>query len=336
MKVNGVFEGGGVKGISLVGAVRAAERNDVQFHKVAGTSSGSIVAALLATGYTASEMKIIIESAPFSRFLRRSPFYNVKVVGPAIRLFLKKGLYSGDALEAWIRELLAARGVKTFADLPLGKLKITASDITNGRLLVLPDDIAEYGIDPLSLEVAKAIRMSISIPYFFDPVLIPMPKAKQGQRRRKIAAGRSSYIVDGGVLSNFPLWIFEGDQEEPGEAVPVIGFQMVGRNDMKAHRIVGPISMFQAMFETMLSAHDERYIEQNNRIRTIKIPTLGVRTTDFNLTAEKSESLYRSGLEAGEKYFKHCDRRTGWIGTKPSGEEGVSVRIQSANRSMDA
>jgi len=46
MKVNGVFEGGGVKGISLVGAVRAAELNGIRFHHVAGTSSGSIIASL--------------------------------------------------------------------------------------------------------------------------------------------------------------------------------------------------------------------------------------------------------------------------------------------------
>ncbi|THF75942.1 patatin-like phospholipase family protein [Cohnella fermenti] len=312
MKVNGVFEGGGVKGISLVGAVRAAELHEVRFHRVAGTSSGSIVAALLATGYSAAEMKLIIESAPFSKFLRRSPLFNVKVLGPAIRLFLKKGLYSGDALEEWIRDLLAKRGVRTFADLPLGKLKITASDITNGRLLVLPDDIEDYGIDPLHLEVARAIRMSVSIPYFFDPVLIPAARPQTGKRRRKLVLGRSSYVVDGGVLSNFPLWIFDGDKNEDGEeAVPVIGFQMVGRNDVRAHRIKGPISMFQAMFETMLSAHDERYIEQNNRVRTIKIPTLGVRTTDFHLSAEKSEKLYRSGLEAGAKYFRNCDPKTG-------------------------
>ncbi|RUS48047.1 patatin-like phospholipase family protein [Cohnella sp. AR92] len=328
MKVNGVFEGGGVKGISLVGAVRAAERNDVQFNKVAGTSSGSIVAALLATGYTASEMKFIIESTPFARFMRRAPLFNLKFIGPAIRLFLKKGLYSGEALETWVRNLLAAKGVRTFADLPLGKLRITASDITNGRLLVLPDDIVDYGIDPLSLEVAKAVRMSVSIPYFFDPVLIPMPfPTSRGRRHRKLAeAIRSSYIVDGGVLSNFPLWIFDSDQEGQEEPVPVIGFQMVGRNDMKAHRIVGPITMFQAMFETMLSAHDERYIEQNNRVRTIKIPTLGVRTTDFNLTNEKSESLYQSGMEAGEKFFRNWDRKTGRL---MNGSDGPSVTIQS-------
>lgn len=314
VKVNGVFEGGGVKGISLVGAVRAAELNNVSFHNIAGTSSGSIVAALLATGYSAEEMKHIIQATSFASFMRRAPLFNIKFIGPAIRLWFKKGLYSGDALEQWIRGLLAAKRVFTFADLPPGKLRIIASDITNGKLLVLPDDIAEYGIDPLRLEVAKAIRMSTSIPYFFDPVQIVYPNRVSYFKRRKTSADRTTYVVDGGLLSNFPLWVFERDHAtDPLSVCPVIGFQMVGRNNSKPHQISGPISMFQAMFETMLSAHDERYIEEHNRIRTIKIATLGVRTTDFAMDGELSEKLYQSGLESGQRFFKRWDRRTGTI-----------------------
>ena len=59
-----------------------------------------------------------------------------------------------------------AKGIRTFADLPPGKLLITASDISDGTILVLPDDIRRFGIDPNTFEVAKAVRMSCSIPYF--------------------------------------------------------------------------------------------------------------------------------------------------------------------------
>lgn len=64
MLINAVFEGGGVKGISLAGAVQGAQDCGIQFNRVAGTSSGSIVAALLAAGYRAEEMKVIIENTP--------------------------------------------------------------------------------------------------------------------------------------------------------------------------------------------------------------------------------------------------------------------------------
>lgn len=330
-QINAVFEGGGVKGISLAGAVRAAELHGYGFHQVAGTSAGSIVAALIAAGYNASEMKLIIDGTPFSAFLKRAPVFNVKLIGPAVRLLLFKGLYSGDALEQWADRLLAAKGIRTFSDLPPGRLRIIASDITNGKLLVLPDDIADYGIDPGSLGVAQAIRMSVSIPYFFDPVILrsaplynPFKRSKHQGSSKDIYG---SYVVDGGLLSNFPLWLFE-EPEAKQLSPPVVGFQMVGRPNPKGHRINGPFTMFYAMFETMLSAHDERYIEKNNRVRTIKIPTLGVQTTDFHLTEEQSEGLYQSGLEAGNDFFRAFDYRTGICSPNSSSSVGSAPRIR--------
>ena len=301
MIVNAVFEGGGVKGISLAGAVKAAEQAGVVFNRVAGTSSGSIVAALLAAGFSADEMSEIVKTTPFESFLHRAPIFNTKVIGPAARLFLKKGLYSGEALEVWIHHILAAKGVKTFADIPQGKLMIIASDITNGRILVLPEDLGKLGANPSRFAVSKAIRMSTSIPYFFDPVMLRMTgEAARG----KSFVDQFVYIVDGGLLSNFPLWLFDDASEGDGlKPVPTLGFQMVGRTTNKPHLIRGPISMLQAMFETMLSAHDERYIEQENRFRTIKIPTLGVGTTQFHITPEESQQLYESGMQAGKKFF---------------------------------
>ncbi|MFC4599215.1 patatin-like phospholipase family protein [Cohnella hongkongensis] len=309
MEVNAVFEGGGVRGIALAGAVRSAEKRGIVFRQVAGTSSGSIVAALLAAGYTADEMKSAIEQTPLRSLLYRSRLFDLKLVGPASRIFWRKGLYSSKKLEQWVAGLLAVKGVRTFGDLPGGKLRIIASDITNGRLLVLPGDIAQYGVSPGRFSVARAVRMSTSIPYFFDPVILRQPHK---HRKRQASPSRFSYIVDGGLLSNFPLWLFE-NEASPEADVPVIGFQLVGRSDAHPRRISGPISMFQAMFETMLSAHDERYIERNKEIRTIKIPTIGVGSTQFHLSPEKSEALYRSGLEAGDRFFGSWDRKLGTL-----------------------
>lgn len=161
MEINAVFEGGGVKGIALAGAVEATERAGRTFGRVAGTSSGSIIASLLAAGYSGETMSRIIRRTPFTSFLKRGALYNTAFVGPALRVLLKKGLYSGQALEAWIRNLLLEQGVVTFRDLPRGKLRVITSDITNGRIVVLPDDLVLYGIEPDSFEVAKAVRMSL-------------------------------------------------------------------------------------------------------------------------------------------------------------------------------
>lgn len=301
MLINGVFEGGGVKGISLAGAVRAAEKHGAQFHRVAGTSSGSIVASMIAAGYTADEMKELMITTSFTKFLKRAPFFNLALIGPALRVLLKKGLYAGEALEEWIRQILLAKGIRTFGDLAPGKLTIIASDITSGKIMVLPGDLEKIGIDPARFEVARAIRMSCSIPYFFDPVLLRLPPKLA---RGKPFAEQFLHIVDGGLLSNFPLWLF--DQDEPrqgGHPIPTVGFQMVGKNANKPHRITGPFTMLQAIVETMLSAHDERYIEQSNRYRTVKIPTLGIGTTQYDISEEESLLLFESGFLAGDRYF---------------------------------
>ncbi|OXM88196.1 patatin-like phospholipase family protein [Paenibacillus rigui] len=302
MRVNAVFEGGGVKGIALAGAVQAAERRGLTFHQVAGTSSGAIVASLVAAGYTAEEMKKVIMETPFSEFMQRSKVFDTKIIGPALRLFIKKGLYSGEALEYWMYQLLMAKGIRTFGDLKLNQLRIIASDISQRKLLVLPDDIIQYGISPLEFPIAKAVRMSTSIPYFFDPVILR--KAPDKRQPNEKFVDQFVYIVDGGLLSNFPLWLFDQDNAPAlDQMIPTIGFQLVGRGSGKPNQIYGPLSMFKALFSTMMDAHDERYIEEINRFRTIKIPTLGVSNTEFTITKEESLRLYEAGDKAGELFL---------------------------------
>ncbi|NHN31060.1 patatin-like phospholipase family protein [Paenibacillus agricola] len=302
MKINAVFQGGGVKGVALAGAIAAAEQKGIKFHQVAGTSSGAIIASLIAAGYNAEEMRAIIQATPFRAFLQRSKLFDTKVIGPAARFLLKKGLYSGEALENWIHRLLLAKGIRTFGDLLPNQLRIIASDISQRKLLVLPDDIAQYGINPQLFNISKAVRMSTSIPYFFDPVIIR--KAADRRLPNETFADQFIYVVDGGLLSNFPLWIYDYDKVPAfDEMIPTIGFQLVGRGASMPNTIYGPLSMFKALFSTMMEAHDERYIEDVNRFRTIKIPTLGVSITQFDMSIETSMLLYESGRLAGEKFF---------------------------------
>lgn len=297
MKVNAVFEGGGVKAIGLVGAVKAAEDKGLLFEGLAGTSSGAIISSFLAAGYTANEMKEMILEAPFKSFLKRTWLHRINIVGTTIRILVKKGLYSGDLLEDWVRQKLLAKGVRYFGDLPPKKLRIIASDISRGKLLILPNDISQYGMDPDRMDIAKAVRMSTSIPYFFDPVIIAKPNVFK----------QSIYVVDGALLSNFPLWIFDKAYNTSSDynkkIIPTIGFQLVGKNENTPKHIFGPLTMFQALFSTMMEAHDERYIEKQNRFRTIKIPTLGVQTTQFDVSQETSLELFQAGLNAGIHFF---------------------------------
>lgn len=119
LKADAVFEGGGVKGIGLVGAVAVAEEKGYHWVNVAGTSAGAIVATLLAAGYTAPELKEVIQELDYKRFKDASPLDKIPVLGPLTSLILEKGIYEGKFFENWIRGLLKQKNVETFNDLVL-------------------------------------------------------------------------------------------------------------------------------------------------------------------------------------------------------------------------
>ena len=300
LKADAVFEGGGVKGIGLVGAVASAEEKGYHWINVAGTSAGALVASLLASGYTALELKEVIQELDYKRFKDANTLDKVPILGPLTSLILEKGIYEGNFFENWIRGLLRQKNVETFDDLLLPdysgddryrfKLRVIASDVTSGRLLVLPQDIAEFGVRPEDLNVALAVRMSMSTPFFYKPVVM-----------KDLKTNKAHFIVDGGLLSNFPVWLFDSGGTLP--EWPTIGFKLVEPQEGTPNKIRGPISLLGALFSTMMEAHDARYIKDENFIRTIPIPTLGVKTTEFDLSRERSEALYQSGREAAEKFF---------------------------------
>jgi len=183
-KCDAVFEGGGVKGIGLVGALAVTEQLGYEFVNVAGTSAGAIVAALVAAGYSAGELHAIMRDLDYSRFKDEGLLDKIPLLGKIASLGFEKGIYEGDYLEEWIRERLAAKGKRTFRDLVIPeyrdqpayryRLRVIATDISCGRLLALPQDVQDYGIAPDDLEIARAVRMSMSIPYFFEPVTLAL------------------------------------------------------------------------------------------------------------------------------------------------------------------
>src|SRR5919199_3152228 len=113
-RIDAVFEGGGVKGIGLVGAISVIEENGYQFVNVAGTSAGAIVASLVAAGYQAAEVRQILMDLDFNRLIDPSLLGRIPLIGPAFEELTELGLYEGDYFENFMRDLLAKRGVKTF------------------------------------------------------------------------------------------------------------------------------------------------------------------------------------------------------------------------------
>ncbi|ASV69035.1 patatin-like phospholipase family protein [Cytobacillus sp. FSL W7-1323] len=290
MEIDGVFSGGGIKGFALIGALAEIEKQGFQFKRVAGTSAGSIISALIIAGYSSDEIERMMDDLDLKVFLDSRKSLIPIAVAKWIFLFWSLGLYKGNELEKWIEARLAARGIRTFADVPPLSLRIIASDLTNGRLLVLPDDLPKYQIDPNRFSVAKAVRMSCSMPYFFEPVKI-------GGRGK-----RNNLIVDGGVLSNFPMWLFDKDNVK--KTRPVLGVKLsINNNEQPPRRIKNAIQMFEALFETMKDAHDSRYISRSHEQNVIFVPTEGVLATEFELTEEGKRDLLKLGRERAKEFL---------------------------------
>ena len=305
------FEGGGVKGIGLVGALKTFEINGYEWRNVVGTSAGSIVATLVAVGFSAEEIKELILKLDYKKIADKNGF-NIPIFSKTVNLLFKKGLFNGDYLRNWIDEVLSYklnltnRKKVTFGDLIIPqekgillnnnkykrkyKLHIIATDISCGKMLILPEDIAEYGINPDELQVSLAIRMSISIPYFFQPVNL-----------NNINTNRKSLIVDGGVLSNYPVWLFDVNGIP---RFPTIGFKLGGNKEIREHKITNILNFTSSIIETMLEAQDDIHIREMDYLRTVKINTLDIKTTDFNISNKQIMDLYNSGEACAEEFLK--------------------------------
>lgn len=294
MWIDGVFSGGGLKGFALVGAYQVLEAENFRFKRVAGTSAGAILAAFIAAGYSGKEIQTMLEELDVPSLLDSRKTILSFPFMKWVNVYNHLGLYKGKALEKWFFQKLAAKGVYTFGDLPRDSLKLVASDLTNGRMIVLPDDLHKYHIDANNFSVACALRMSCGIPFFFEPVTLKTGKGE-------------SIIVDGGVLSNFPLWIF--DDKEGRKVRPILGLKLSRRREEQCpHEIKNGLNLFEALFSTMKDAHDERYISRRHERDIIFIPVEDYSATQFDLDEETKETLLEIGRNRTIQFLRMWPR----------------------------
>lgn len=320
-----VLEGGGVKGIALVGAIDALVRAGYRFQRVAGTSAGAIVGSVLAAlqqrGEDLSRLEDIALTLDYSRFKDRG--FPGNVLGPlgfltdGFSVLLEDGVFEGDYLSGWLEGVLGDLGVHTFGDLrvedPGGDglihhdyaLVVTASDISRKRLLRLPWDYPAYGLEPDEQSVAGAVRASSSIPFFFEPVKL------------KGARGTST-VVDGGLLSNYPIDIFDRLDENPPRW-PTLGVRLdaLGFGEEPAHLspVRGPVAMGVALIETAIEACQAAHVlDPCNVSRSVYVDTGGTSATDFSLSHTQQSRLLDAGREAGQGFLESWDFSR-WLAT---------------------
>ena len=313
LKADLVLEGGGVKGIALVGAYSVIEERGYAINRVAGTSAGSIAGALIAARMSAKELETEMRGLDYSNFKDKDLLDKIPLVGKALSVMFEDGVYEGDYARNWVGDLLAKKGVKTFADLPYEdpkldpdqqfRLVVMASDITRGRLRKLPWDYPVYTLKPGEQAVADAVRASMSIPFFFEPVKLTHRE------------GHESVLVDGGMLSNFPVQVFDAANRRKARW-PTFGIKLSARAKALEETIAdvdGPIDMTKAMIKTMTGFYDRMYVDDPDvQARTIFVDTGTIQATDFGLTDEQRDLLFENGRKAAKKFFDGGDGQAPW------------------------
>jgi NTE family protein len=312
-----VLEGGGVKGIALVGAVQALAEAGYSFPRVAGTSAGAVVGAVLAAmqrrGEPLTTLGEIARTLDYRRFRDRG--LPGSLLGPwgfltdGLSVLVEGGAYEGDYLEGWVRGVLADLGVQTFGDLRTMDpdddgalhhrygLVVMVSDLSRRRLAQLPWDYADYGLDPDDQDVAGAVRASASIPYFFEPVLLA------GHRG-------TSTLVDGGLLSNYPIGAFDRLDEAPPRW-PTVGVRLdalgIGAGPRPAP-VRGPLAMGVALVQTAIEAcQAEHVLAPCNVARSVYVDTPGVGAVDFDLDTGDQQRLLDAGGTAARAFLERWD-----------------------------
>uniref|UniRef100_UPI003403BEE8 patatin-like phospholipase family protein n=1 Tax=Saccharopolyspora shandongensis TaxID=418495 RepID=UPI003403BEE8 len=308
-----VLEGGGVKGLGTVGAVLRLLERGYTFPRIAGTSAGAMVAALAAAGADERQIRGAMGRLELSRAPDRTPPH-LPLLSEGLALLTRSGAYEGDYLRDWVHDELHTLGVETFGDLrrdPDGddsslrsdqryKLVVLATDITHGRLLRLPWDYHLFHREPDEQSVADAVRMSMSIPLYFEP-----------QRLTDPVTGETSVIVDGAVLSNFAVEIFDRtDGREP--RWPTFGVRLLPDLPAGIDQIFPalgvplppPFELLKTVVVTAFVGNDQTHLNRPEvRKRTITIDSSAVGITEFDVPDDTVQMLVRHGRDAVDEFL---------------------------------
>ncbi|MBA1336589.1 MAG: UPF0028 protein YchK [Firmicutes bacterium] len=233
MTLGVALSGGSVRGMSHIGALRALEEEGLKPDMVAGTSAGSIVASLYATGMSLGCMEeaVLKHARHMIDFDLSGMLAAVMKIGPLFKGYpVIDGLVKGNRIESIMRKLTEEKKMSQ-ANIPLA---ITATDVIDGGAVVFVSSKkykpyasgVTYYHDVL---IAEAVRASIAIPVIFRPKMIEV----NGKGRR---------LIDGGVVNNLPIDVlksmgarkiiginlgYSGDRQEGVDNIIEIGNQSI-------------------------------------------------------------------------------------------------------------
>ena len=270
MGIGIALSGGGIRGIAHAGVLKALEENEIKIEAIAGTSAGSIVAALYAIGYKPYYIYVLFKKyAQEIINISNAPIIN------GIGNFVKRkkigisGLNDGTALEKICNELALRKDVRVIGDIKM-PLIIPAVDISESKEYIFTncaprnntcdEYITEIGI-------GKAVRASSSFPAVFCPCEF-----------------KNHMFMDGGTLDNTPILPLKKIYNKKIIAVNFEADPVEPNSDI--------MDILMRTLDIMGNKLSEKGLEQSDFVLTVPTDRAGL------LDVEKLDKCYKFGYDA--------------------------------------
>lgn len=191
MKLGLSLSGGGIKGASHIGAIKALEEANIKFDYISGTSSGSIIACLYACGYKTDEIYEIFKK--YAKTIKYVDYRNiVKLVKNIFsgNGFVIDGLNSGITIKKLINDFCKKKNITNIKQIRM-PLLIPAVNIYNEKVYVFSNNVLKRKNEEIEyindVDLGTAVQASCSYPGIFSPCKY-----------------KDILLVDGGIAENLP------------------------------------------------------------------------------------------------------------------------------------
>ena len=291
MQIGIALSGGGVKGAAHIGALIALEEEKIKISAISGTSSGSIVAALYACGYTPREIYYIFKKycSCITDYNRMIPF---KMLGTIFTGKVKlKSLAKGKNIEYIVNYFTSKKGIIDITGC-LIPIAIPAVDIVNGEIVYYlskridvlnRENTTSFKDNPsyiLGGRLSDIIRASTAFPGVFEPKQI-----------------KKHLLVDGGLKVNSPVSILN-KLKQNNEKLMVVYFEKIDNNKVPNNIVETSVKAIDIM------SHSINSDEINQADYKIDIESRNVSLLDMSKIDYMVNLGYRKTKEYISKYLK--------------------------------
>jgi len=318
---NLALEGGGIRGLAYPGAIQVLEQRGIikDIENVAGTSAGAITALMMGLGYTGFEIDSILQTLKIQRFNDGK-----NIFGKIYRVKNEYGIFKGEKFERWISALIKQKtGNPDLTFMQLHQLATHNDKFKN--VYCVGTNITQQQLQIFSwkhtpdMQIKTAIHISMCIPVYFKPVAVD---SNWKQISIKKAIGNYDLYVDGGMLCNYPVNMFDtcvngGNPllcEDVKYNYQTLGLKLESseqidhynkdNTDIVPHKITSVNEYIMALINLMTESLNRKTAGLKNETgRTIYISYNDIFGKPRKVSAATRKMLFDNGVAAANRFF---------------------------------